>query len=62
MALIGSPVHPGFTPKAEVKNMPLLNKLTEGLQSLYIERGGTLAERDRIVEQMIERQRMIEDR
>ena len=62
MSLIASPVHPGFTPKEEVQSMPLLGKLTDGLQSLYISRAGTLEERDRIVESIIERQRMIEDR
>ena len=45
-----------------MKTMAGINKLTEGLQSLYISRGGTQEERDKIVETIIERQRMIEDR
>ena len=61
-ALIASPVHPGFTPRVEMRTMPGINKLTEGLQSLYISRGGTQEERDKIVETIIERQRAIEDR
>ena len=61
-ALIASPVHPGFTPRIETKEVPVLNKLTEGLQSLYIERGGTLEQRNKIVATIKERQSAIEDR
>ena len=31
MSLIASPIHPGFTPKSEVKTLPLLGKLTDGV-------------------------------
>ena len=61
-SLICSPVHPGFTARDQNRDVPVLNKLTEGLGSLYISRGGTLEERNAIVETIIERQRMIEDR
>ena len=30
-ALIASPIHPGFTPRIEMKTMAGINKLTEGL-------------------------------
>ena len=39
---------------------PVLNKLTEGLSSMYISRGGTPEQRDIIVESIVERQRLIE--
>lgn len=39
-----------------------MNTLTEALGSLYIERGGTVEERDQIVKTIIARQRSIEDR
>ena len=54
-ALIASPIQPGFTPRIEMRDMPIMNKLTEGLQSLYISRGGSQEERDKIVETIIER-------
>jgi len=31
LALIASPVQPGFTPRIENRDVPVLNKLTEGL-------------------------------
>ena len=37
-----------------------MNKLTDGLSSLYIERAGTPEERDKIVDAMIDRQAIIE--
>ena len=45
-----------------MKELPLISTIMEGLQSLYVSRGGTLEERNKIVEEIIERQRMIEDR
>ena len=58
-ALIVSPFFPTYTAKAAMRETPVLNKITEGI-SLYIERGGTVEERDKIVESIIERQSLIE--
>jgi len=46
MGLVLSPLHPGFTPKIELKSLPLISDLCIGLQSIFINRGGTEAERD----------------
>ena len=58
-AMILSPFFPNFTAKAAMSETPVLNKITAGI-SLYIKRGGTPEERDQIVEQIIERQELIE--
>ena len=58
-ALMVSPFFPTYTAKAAMRETPVLNKITEGI-SLYIERGGTVEERDKIVESIIERQSLIE--
>lgn len=50
MALIQSPLHPGFTPKAHIASMPLLGTLTKGLQSLFIHRGANAAEKEIIID------------
>lgn len=61
MALIMSPLHPGFTPKDDFITTPLLGTACRGLQSLFIARGADLETKQRIVEQIKERQRLIED-
>ena len=53
--LITSPLHPGFTPRKQLQEVPVINTLTEALGSLFIERGGTLEERNQIVEAIIDR-------
>lgn len=55
MALIQSEVHPGFTPKDELFDVPLLGVCCRGLQSLFVFRGNDEAAKQRIVEQIIER-------
>ena len=60
LALVCSPLCPGFTPKAELENVPLVGKIARGLQSLFLNRGGTQAEKDAAVAQIKERQEQIE--
>ena len=38
---IASPMHPSFTPKKAVSKVPVIRKLAEAIQSLYMERGGS---------------------
>lgn len=38
MGLIQSPLHPGFTPKDDLINIPLLGTCCRGLQSLFVSR------------------------
>ncbi len=59
-ALILCPFFPSFTPNAGIRDAPIMNKLTDGLSSLYIERAGTPEERDKTVQAMIDRQAIIE--
>lgn len=40
LALILSPIHPAFTPKAEHANSRLLGPLCRGLQCVFVQRGG----------------------
>ena len=60
MNFIASPVHPSFTPKAEVAKIPVASRIADALQSMYVERGGTVEARNRIVQQFIDRQNAIE--
>ena len=55
-----SPLHPGFTPKSSIADLPGIGTLTKGLQSLFIDRGSDQASRDAIVASIIDRQRQIE--
>ena len=41
IGLVLSPLHPGFTPKIELKSVPLISSLAYGLQSIFIDRVGT---------------------
>jgi len=50
MALIMSPLHPGFTPKDDFVNTPLLGTACRGLQSLFIFRGADVETRQKVVE------------
>jgi len=50
MGLITSPLHPGFTPKDDFINTPLLGTCCRGLQSLFVSRGATQEERNKIVD------------
>lgn len=60
LGMITSPMHPGFTPRAETAKAPLVGTGSIGLESLFIDRGADEAGRQRIVEQIKERQHMIE--
>ena len=44
-----SPLHPSFTPKAGLKAIPIFRGIAESLQSIFVERAGTEAERNRVV-------------
>ena len=41
-----SPLSPGFCPMIEVASMPFIGILAKGLQSLFLNRGGSVEERD----------------
>lgn len=56
-----SRLHPAFTPKIEFKNIPLFGLLAKGVQSVWVDRAGSDAERNRIVEAIMKRQQLIED-
>ena len=60
MNFIVSPVHPSFTPKEEVAKIPVASRIADALQSMYVERGGTVESRNRIVQQFIDRQNAVE--
>lgn len=60
LGLILSPLHPGFTPRAETAKAPLIGTGSIGLESLFIDRGADEAGRQRIVEQIKQRQTEIE--
>ena len=47
--LVCCPLQPSFTPKADLKHMPFINKIADGSQAMYVERGGSKEARDRIV-------------
>jgi len=53
--LIYCPLHPSFAAKYEMSKAPIMNKLTEGLMSLYIKRGGTPEARNETVQSIIQR-------
>jgi len=50
-----SPLHPGYTPKAELRQMLFVGLLCEAQNSIYINRGGTEKERDQIIETIMKR-------
>jgi 1-acyl-sn-glycerol-3-phosphate acyltransferase len=58
--LIMSPLHPAFTPKIEVKSMPLIGPLAQGLQSLYVPRADP-ADRKKVLEVIKARMDSIEN-
>jgi hypothetical protein len=53
LGLVVSDVFPGFAPKIELKNIPILGKIARSLQSIYIDRFGSKNNRDFIVNQII---------
>jgi 1-acyl-sn-glycerol-3-phosphate acyltransferase len=55
-----SPLHPGFCVKAELKKT-IFGIVIDSLEGIYINRGGTEEERNKIVETIMARQIEIED-
>ena len=39
--MVASPLMPGFTPKADVKTIPIVRGIANAVQSIYVERGGS---------------------
>lgn len=60
MCQVLSPLTPSFTPKMEVKSLPLVSGIAIALQSFFIPRAGTPEERNTVVEKIIQRQKDIE--
>ena len=56
-----SPLHPGFVAKTEAKNIPFMNTAMHAISCIFVNRGGTEAERNKVVEDIITRQVEIED-
>lgn len=54
-------VCPGFCPTASFKNVPIFNTTIEVLDSFYINRGSDQESRDKLVQSIIERQKLIEE-
>jgi 1-acyl-sn-glycerol-3-phosphate acyltransferase len=54
LCLICSPLHPSFTPKAELEGAPLIGALCKGLQSLFVARSSEQG-RDAVLNQILER-------
>ncbi len=50
ISLIQSSLHPGFTPKDELSDVPLLGLCMRGLQSLFVFRGNDAEAKNRVVE------------
>ena len=58
--LICSPLHPSFTPKASVREIPLGSSIPNSLQCIYVDRAGSQSARDRLVQSFTDRQTAIE--
>lgn len=52
---VSSPIHPSFTPKSEIKKVPVASSIAEGIQSLYMKRAGTEEEKNQLVKRIIDR-------
>lgn len=59
--LLLSPLHPAFAAKESLRKAPIFGKLGEGLQAIFVNRGGTEEERNKLIETIMERQIAIED-
>ena len=42
IALICTPLNPAFAARIEVSKMPVMNKLTDGLESIYIDKSDSV--------------------
>ena len=52
--------YPGFAAKIETKKVPILNTLIDNLQSIYISRGGTEEQRNANLNEIVDRQKLVE--
>ena len=52
---------PAMAPKEAMKHTPIVNVFAEAVGSLYIPRGGTREDRDKILNSIKERQELIEE-
>ena len=52
---------PSMAPKDALKSVPLVNTLADAIGSLYMPRGGTREEKDKVLDLIRERQEMVED-
>jgi 1-acyl-sn-glycerol-3-phosphate acyltransferase len=50
-----SPLHPCYAAKAEIKNLPIIGVACEAMQCIFIDRGGTEEQRNKIVETIMAR-------
>ena len=58
--LVCSPIFPGFTPKKEIVEIPFAGTIARGLQSLFVSRTADPGEREKVVDEIVARQRLIE--
>ena len=61
MILVCSPFFPAFGIKAEIKKIPILYSVLVALKSFFIERGSDVASRNKLVEEIKNRQMLIEE-
>jgi hypothetical protein len=61
MNFIMSPIAPGFTPKAEVKNVPFFSTFLNSMESFYVNRAASPEETNKLLERIMQRQKDIED-
>ena len=58
--LVCCPIFPGFTPKKEIVEIPFAGVIARGLQSLFVSRGANPEEREKVVDEIVARQKLIE--
>ena len=58
--LVVSPIFPGFTPKKEIVDIPFAGTIATGLSSLFVSRGSNPEEREKVVDEIVARQALIE--
>jgi 1-acyl-sn-glycerol-3-phosphate acyltransferase len=54
-------IRPAFSPSAEFRNLPLLSNLIDGLDSIYIPRGGSEEQKAKALAAIRSRQELIEE-
>lgn len=53
MNFIMSPMAPGFTPKAEVKNVPFFSTFLNSMESFYVNRAASPEETNKLLERIM---------